>query len=172
MVMSLVMSYFVLSFFPRDVLDKIWKIAVHLAVNGDVIGDVLFCAVLFSHEMFWIRSGTELSHFLRMFLPTLKTLLRGSYLQLKSDKNMFRVTVLGYLHREGAESLSKLVLIFHRQVDHYRGGLLLERRIPADSAVVIAAKPGGTPLYRLQLGNVGLCYRIAYRRRILELWTN
>ena len=30
-----------------------------------------FCSVLFSHEMYLKRSGTELSQFLRVFLPTL-----------------------------------------------------------------------------------------------------
>ena len=30
-----------------------------------------FCAVLFPHEMSWMRSGTELSQFLRVFLSTL-----------------------------------------------------------------------------------------------------
>ena len=29
----------------------------HLDVAGDVFDGVLFCAVLFSHEMSWIRSG-------------------------------------------------------------------------------------------------------------------
>ena len=43
--------------------------AVHLAVAGDVFDGVLFCAVFF-HEMSWMRSGTELSQFLRIFLPT------------------------------------------------------------------------------------------------------
>ena len=43
---------------------------VHLAVAGDVFDGVLFCAVLFSHEMSWMRSRTELSQFLRIFLPT------------------------------------------------------------------------------------------------------
>ena len=28
-------------------MTTIWEIAVHLAVAGDVFGDVLFCAVLF-----------------------------------------------------------------------------------------------------------------------------
>ena len=45
-------------------------IAVHLADAGDVFDGVLFCAVLFSHEMSWMRSGIELSQFLRIFLPT------------------------------------------------------------------------------------------------------
>ena len=42
----------------------------------------------------------------------------------------------------------------------------------AGSTVVIAAKPGGTPLYRLQFGNVGFCYKIPYPRIILELCKN
>ena len=45
--------------------------AVHLAVAGDVFDGVLFCAVLFPHEMSWMRYGTELSQSLRMFLSTL-----------------------------------------------------------------------------------------------------
>ena len=32
---------------------------------------VSFCAVLFSHFMSWMRSETDLSQFLRDFLPTL-----------------------------------------------------------------------------------------------------
>ena len=38
--------------------------AFHLTVAGDVFDGVLFCAVLFSHEMSWMRSETELSQFL------------------------------------------------------------------------------------------------------------
>ena len=45
--------------------------AVFLVVAGDVFDGVLFCAVLFSHEVSWMRSGIELSQFLRIFLPTL-----------------------------------------------------------------------------------------------------
>ena len=33
--------------------------AVHLAVASDIFDGVLFCAVLFSHVMSWMRSGTE-----------------------------------------------------------------------------------------------------------------
>ena len=44
---------------------------VHLDVAVDVFDGVLFCAVLYSHEMSWMRSGTELSQFLRIFLPTI-----------------------------------------------------------------------------------------------------
>ena len=44
---------------------------VHLAVTVDVFGGVLSGAVLFFHEMSWVRSGTGLNRFLRLFLPTL-----------------------------------------------------------------------------------------------------
>ena len=37
---------------------------------GDVFDGVLFCAVLFSHEISCIRSETKLSQFLRISLPT------------------------------------------------------------------------------------------------------
>ena len=56
--------------------------AVHLAVAGDVFDGILFCAVIFSHKMSWMRSGTELSHFLRIFLPTL---LKLCYNEGRSD---------------------------------------------------------------------------------------
>ena len=46
------------------------EIAVHLAFAGDVFDSVLFCAVLFFHGIFWMKSGTELSQFLRIFLLT------------------------------------------------------------------------------------------------------
>ena len=46
------------------------KIAVHLAFAGDVFDGVFLCCLL-SHDMSWMRSGTELSQFLRGFLPTL-----------------------------------------------------------------------------------------------------
>ena len=42
----------------------------HMAVAGDVFDGVMFCAVLLPHEMSWMRSGIELSQFLRIFLPT------------------------------------------------------------------------------------------------------
>ena len=44
--------------------------AVYLAVAGDVSDGVLFRAVLFVQKMSLIRFGTELSQFLRIFLPT------------------------------------------------------------------------------------------------------
>ena len=44
--------------------------SLDLAVAGDVLDDVLFCAVLFSHDMSCMRSGTELSQLLRICLPT------------------------------------------------------------------------------------------------------
>ena len=42
-----------------------------MAVAGDVFDGVLFRAVLSSQEMCWMRSGTKLSQFLKIFLPTL-----------------------------------------------------------------------------------------------------
>ena len=45
--------------------------AVYLSVPGEVFDGVLLCAVLFSHEMSWMRSRTELRQFLRIFLPNL-----------------------------------------------------------------------------------------------------
>ena len=42
---------------------------VHLAAACDVFDGVLFCAVPFPHEMSWMRSGTDLSQFLKFF-PT------------------------------------------------------------------------------------------------------
>ena len=46
--------------------------AVHLAIASDLFDGVLFCAVLCSHEVSWMRSETELSLFLRIFLPTFR----------------------------------------------------------------------------------------------------
>ena len=44
-----------------------WEVAVRLAVAGGfVFGGVLFCAVLFPHEMSWVRFGAELSQFLKI----------------------------------------------------------------------------------------------------------
>ena len=40
-----------------------------LSVAGDVFDGVFLCCLL-SHEMSWMRSGTEFSQFLRIFLPT------------------------------------------------------------------------------------------------------
>ena len=37
----------------------------HLYGKSLFFDGVLFCAVLFSHEMSWLRSGTELGQFLR-----------------------------------------------------------------------------------------------------------
>ena len=54
---------------------------VHLAVAGDVFDGVLFCAVLFSQEMSWIRSGTELSQFLRILYEMKEELLLSSSFQ-------------------------------------------------------------------------------------------
>ena len=42
----------------------------HLAAAGDIFDGVFLCCP-FSHEMSWMRSGTELGWFPRDFLPTL-----------------------------------------------------------------------------------------------------
>ena len=47
--------------------------AVHLAIAGDVFDDVLFCAALCFFFFSWMRSGSKLSQFLRIFLSTLVT---------------------------------------------------------------------------------------------------
>ena len=47
----------------------VWVIAVHLAF-AVMSMLVTFCAVLLPHEMSWMRSGTKLSQFLRVFHPT------------------------------------------------------------------------------------------------------
>ena len=47
-------------------LSPVWKIAVHVAVAGDVFDGVFLCCPFF-HKMSWMRSGTELSPFLRGF---------------------------------------------------------------------------------------------------------
>ena len=44
---------------------------VRLAVAGDVFNGVLFLCCPFSCEISLVRSGTELSKFLRIFLPIL-----------------------------------------------------------------------------------------------------
>ena len=46
--------------------------AVHLAVAGDVYDGVLFCAVLFPHEMSWMRSANDLPTLLYFFPACLK----------------------------------------------------------------------------------------------------
>ena len=48
------------------------EIAVHLAV---AVFDCVFLCCPFSHEITWMRSGTYLSQFLRVFLPTLNPFL-------------------------------------------------------------------------------------------------
>ena len=49
--------------------------AVYLAVADDVFVGDLFCTVLNSHEMSWMRSETELIQFLRIFLTTFSWLV-------------------------------------------------------------------------------------------------
>ena len=47
----------------------LWEIAVHLTVVGLVYDGVFLCC-LFSHEMFWMRSGTELNQLVAKGFPT------------------------------------------------------------------------------------------------------
>ena len=47
----------------------VWETAVHLAVAGGVFDGIFLCCP-FTHLLFWMRSGTELSQFLRDALPT------------------------------------------------------------------------------------------------------
>ena len=58
--------------------------AVHLAAAGYAFGGGLFLCCPFSHEMSWMRSGTELIQFLSIFLPThmLLGVSHGSVLSL------------------------------------------------------------------------------------------
>ena len=59
----------------------VWEMAVHLSVAGDAFDGVFFfVCCLFSDEVSQMRSGTELSQFLRIFLPT-----------LDSDISMFKL---------------------------------------------------------------------------------
>ena len=46
------------------------KLLFHLAVAGDLHDGAFLCCP-FSHEMSWMRFGTQLSQFLRVFMPTL-----------------------------------------------------------------------------------------------------
>ena len=48
----------------------VWELAVHLVGAADVFDGVLFCVVLFPTRYLGMRSKIELSHFLRIFLPT------------------------------------------------------------------------------------------------------
>ena len=48
----------------------------HLYGKSLFFDGVLFCAVLFSHEMSWIRSGTELGQYLRFYRLLFSNALR------------------------------------------------------------------------------------------------
>ena len=57
-----------------------------MVVAGDVYDGVLFCAVLFPHEMSWMRSGIELSQFQRISLPTCDWLSRETSAGISKKK--------------------------------------------------------------------------------------
>ena len=46
--------------------------AVHLVVAGEVFDCVSYFVLSLLLKMYWMRSGTEFSQFLRIFLPTLQ----------------------------------------------------------------------------------------------------
>ena len=56
----------------------------------DFFCGVLFSAVLFFHEIYWMRSGTELSQFLRIF-PTYT--LSGSLFQKITNLKLFTLCI-------------------------------------------------------------------------------
>ena len=58
------------------------KTCCSLAVAGDVLDGVFLCCPFF-HEMSWMRSGTKLRQFLRVFLSTLKS----QYVSKKIQRN-------------------------------------------------------------------------------------
>ena len=45
----------------------------------------------FSHEMSWMRSGTELSQFLRIFLPTLEAISEDYWLRTNVGRYKYRI---------------------------------------------------------------------------------
>ena len=72
-------------------------VTVHLAVADDVFDCVLFCAVLFSHEMSLMRSWNELSQFLRLLLPILRYF--QCYLSIQNSqfgKSVFLQFLMGH----------------------------------------------------------------------------
>ena len=66
----------------------------HLAVAGVVFDGVFLCCP-FSHEMSWMRSGTYLSQFLRVYLPTRG--LTGGFLLLRIFRYFCESSCLFYL---------------------------------------------------------------------------
>ena len=74
-------------------MTPIWGMVVHLVVAGDVFDGVLFCAVLFPTGCLGMKSGTELSQFLSIPLPTLQLNFICS-LQTKRKKKVYKFLVL------------------------------------------------------------------------------
>ena len=69
------------------------KIAVHLAVASDVFDGAFLCCPV-SHEMSWIRSGTELSKFLSLPCPLLWS-TRAPKVGTENNSKMFFSGALG-----------------------------------------------------------------------------
>ena len=75
--------------------------AVHLAVTGDVIDGVFILCCPFSNEMYYMRSGTESSQFLRVFLPTLDCRMLLQKLENLSSiliQNHFLILLMTCMH--------------------------------------------------------------------------
>ena len=80
--------------------------AIYLAVAGDVFDNGSFCAVVFAHEMSWMRSGTELSQFLRIFLATFPCIECVGYFGLNGPLTQyitFYHTIQSTSHRDRAK---------------------------------------------------------------------
>ena len=67
------------------VLVVLLYIYIHLTVTGDVFDGVFF-VLSYSHEMSLMVSGTELSQFLRVFLPFLRCNVQLCFVILKRYK--------------------------------------------------------------------------------------
>ena len=73
------------------------EIAFHLAVACDVYNGVFLCCP-FSHEMPWVKFLTQLSQFLRVFLPTLPLLCKYVVILTQFDLSRYGEFNLGYTH--------------------------------------------------------------------------
>ena len=80
LVMSLLVSYFVLSLFPRDVLDEIWDLIESVSDGFPtyfrILEQILFCnssrkgRITIQIKFILLKNWSDLSHFLRVFLST------------------------------------------------------------------------------------------------------
>ena len=71
--------------------------AVHLAVAGDALMVSYFLGCPFLHEMSWMRSGTEMNQFLRIFLPIFlkeKPLVSLQIITMSFNKPIYHVLII------------------------------------------------------------------------------